>query len=190
MKNSLIKHFIFWFSIPLTLLAMALAVSSCESQKPIIQKKSTVNIDSLFTALTKLTEINREVNDKTSIYLPDVNTGNPDCDSICNAKMREMLITVNRQIESGDNKYQLLYNQYTKTLDVLTKMASTQDTQTEKEESKTKIKEVEVVTEIPVPFVPKFIKYSAWFGWFSAIVLVFLIQNKIRSWLLTKKSTT
>lgn len=190
MKNPLIKELLYFLSVPVTVLVILLTISSCNSQKPIVQKQSTVNIDSLFTALTKLTEINREVNDKTSIYLPDVNTGNPDCDSICNAKMREMLITVNRQIESGNNKYQLLYNDYTKTLDVLTKMAATQDTQTEKEESKTQIKTEKEYKEIPVPFVPKFYKYSAWFGWVSAIVLVFLIQNKIRLWLLTKKSTT
>ncbi|MEE1897078.1 hypothetical protein V1389_01945 [Flavobacterium rakeshii] len=190
MKNPLIKEVPYFLSVPVTLLIMFLTISSCNSQKPIVQKQSTVNIDSLFTALTKLTQINREVNDKTSIYLPDVNTGNPDCDSLCNAKMREMLITVNRQIESGNNKYQLLYNQYTKTLDVLTKMAATQDTQTEKEESKTKIKIEKEYKEIPVPFVPWYYKYSAYAGWVFIVLLLFKIQNKLQSWLLTKKSTT
>lgn len=186
MKKIFNTPLFYWFSFILLLLVLFFIPVSCKilkkQEKPIIQTEKKSTIDSLLREIKNLTQINREINDKTSIYIPDLNTGNSECDSICNTRMREMLVTVNRVIESGNNKYQLLYNEHSKTIDLLAKIAATQDSQTDTKEKQYQGESKEVVKPVIVKVIPKFWKYSAYLGWAAALLLIVTITNKVRSW--------
>ncbi|QEE49637.1 hypothetical protein FUA48_08585 [Flavobacterium alkalisoli] len=186
MKKLITHPLFYWFSFILLMLAISVLPIGCGAfkrpQKVVVQTENKTNIDSLLLEIKKLTKVNREINDKTSIYIPDLNTGNDECDSICNARMREMLVTVNRVIESGNNKYQLLYNEHSKTIDLLAKMAETQDSNTETNREQFKSEESEVVKPVIIKVIPAFWRYSAYLGWAAALLIVFTIFNRVKSW--------
>ncbi|KGO84430.1 hypothetical protein Q763_01420 [Flavobacterium beibuense F44-8] len=173
----------------LIILFLLFSASGCRNQKLLKQNTSTVNIDSLKQVFKKLTEINGEIKDRTSFYLPDVKTGSSDCDSICNSRIREMLNSINREIESGNNRYQLLYNEHNKTLEVLAQIAATKSENIEQHQQEFKQEKKEVVTEVPVYIIPIFYKYSAYFGWVSALFLINYLLTKLKSWLPKKLFT-
>lgn len=194
MKKIFTHPLFYWFSFILLMLTISVLPVGCSAfkkpQKVVVQTENTSTVDSLLLEIKKLTKVNREINDKTSIYIPDLNTGNTECDSICNARMREMLVTVNRVIESGNNKYQLLYNEHSKTIDLLAKMAETQDSNTETNREQFKAEKREVVKPEIIKVIPAFWRYSAYLGWAAALLIVLKIYNRVRSWSIKKFFTS
>ncbi|QEE49601.1 hypothetical protein FUA48_08405 [Flavobacterium alkalisoli] len=178
-----------WPILFLFALFFSVLASGCRTQKVLKEEESTVNIDSLTQVISKLTEVNREIKDKASFYFPDVNTGNSDCDSLCNARVREILKSINREIESGNNRYQLLYNEHKKTLEVLADIAATQNVQSTEQTDHLKKESSEIIKEVPVRVIPAFYKYSACFGWVCAFFLINYLISKIKTWLPKKLFT-
>lgn len=188
MKNIFKSPLFCWLGFIFLLFLLALLPISCKSQKPIVEKQTTVNVDSLKQIITKLTEINREIKDKTIIPIPDVSTGNIECDSICNERIRQLLQSFNREIESGNNSYRLLYDEHKKTLEILAEIAMTKNEVNQTDTSQYKGENSTQLKEVPVYVIPDFWRYSAYLGWAFAVLIIFKVQNKLQTWR-AKKST-
>ncbi|MEE1899593.1 hypothetical protein V1389_14685 [Flavobacterium rakeshii] len=168
-------------------LILLLILWGCNSHKTLLQKEVAIKNDSLILVSDSTTEINREITDKTTILFPEINTGISDCDSVCNLERDKALALLNRQIQSGNNEYSLLYDKYNKLITLQTQIGSTRDTDNNKAKENFHSETDNTIQEVPVYIIPAFYRYGTYFGCASLVIFLFLIQNKFRSWL-SKKS--
>lgn len=163
---------------------------SCHSTKPIsdIEKKDSIASKSKEVHFTNTIDRSLAINDDFRFTFPTITTGATkvkDCDSLCNQRIKDALANVSTSKSSGNNSYKLYYDKYTNQLVLNAKIGETINQQLD---SITILnKELFVakssVKEIPVKYIPTWIKYLAGFGALSiafiAIKTVLFIQSKI-----------
>ncbi len=187
MRKALTYWYVFIISL---LLITSLAVVSC-GKKPttteIKETKSTNNTEAKYVFKSQ-TFKSLEIKDAFSFSFPQIYTGATkveDCDSLCNQKIKEALSKVNTSKTSGDNSYKFYYDALN---DQLVLNVSLGETVTQLNDSiKIKNQLIEKlennVKEVPVKYIPVFVKYLAGFGALCAafilIKVVLYFQSKI-----------
>ncbi|RUT67734.1 hypothetical protein D0817_24845 [Flavobacterium cupreum] len=153
------------------LLSLSLAfVFSCSSKKPdpvhTIERTVEHTKDSV-----KTTEINQAIFDSLVIKLAKVKTAKPECDSITQATLDQVLRQLNSYKKSGSNEASVRYDEALRQIVVLLKQAETktQTTATNKVE-KEKEKEVKPII-IREKYFPVWVKILAVIG---GLIILFL----------------
>lgn len=162
------------------LLATMLLLCSC-GRKPIqsvIEKKST---DTLAVVKTTVTDNSKPINAQLVIPVPIIKSIKPECDSIAQAALDDAIRRMNVIQRSGDNKFQLLYDEHTRLLTMYADLAATKNVLQTTDTTKKHTDSEKARLEIPVPYVPKLYKYSAWFGWVCAALFLNYLINKARN---------
>lgn len=165
---------IVWFAFLFTLLVMV----SCKPTKPISEFKEEVKKDSLneLISINKNIEKSLPIKDTTAYNVPKVKTGvSKNCDSVCDAKIVEIMKQFNRSISSGKNKYKLLFDENQRQLLSITEMGETinqfQDSIHKMATVKQETKIVKEVVERKV--YPKWLVYLAIIGAFSILFWIY-----------------
>ena len=111
----------------LILLVASFALVSCKAKKPL--QTNTVEITDKETLIDDKEQIviNQEIIDKMLFQIEEIRSSNPDCDSLINAYREELAIKLNGFKQSGDNSYELKYNQALKRIELLMKVGKTEN---------------------------------------------------------------
>lgn len=159
------------------LLSLSLAlVFSCSSKQTapvhIIERTLEHKSDSV-----KTTEINKAILDSLIIKVAKVKTAKPECDSITQVTLDQVLRQLNSYKKSGTNEASVRYDEALRQIVVLLKQAETktQTTAINKVE-KQKEKEVEP-TIIREKFIPEWVKILAFIG---GLTILFLSWRIVR----------
>jgi hypothetical protein len=182
------KPLLIWFGFLLSMY-VATMLLGCKA-KPIVSTDKTVQIERINSDSTSVTQTSKAIDDMLAVTIPPVQTSRKDCDSVCQLALDRSLSMLNITKQSGDIKYRLLYNKYTRLLTMQANIGQTENRATAVNKDRYFNTTRTVVTKIPVQFVPAFIKYSAWFGWLCAVCLVVWIIKKIYTIWLPKTSIT
>ncbi|MBF03235.1 MAG: hypothetical protein CMP76_08060 [Flavobacterium sp.] len=159
--------------------ALSVVVSSCKA-KPVkeihtIEKTIEKQKDS-----TSITEISNAIIDSLKVKIAEIRTVKPECDSITNAKIQELLSQIEVSKTSGENEIGFYYDQiknmlvaYAKTGQSTNKEINTNNVNKETEKDNS-------IKEIPVQFIPKWVKILAGFGVLFIIFLVWRFSKIFR----------
>ncbi|AWG25984.1 hypothetical protein [Flavobacterium kingsejongi] len=137
------------------------------------QKEVIVNTDRLTTI-----ERNKAIIDSLKFKIAQSQTGDQKFDSAVNSAVSKILSNLNSSKSSGDNSYQLMYDDVLKELRALIKVGPT-DNQTTINNATVHTKEIIKDTrEIPVKYMPKWVVMLSCFGGCCAIAaLGFLVYR-------------
>lgn len=165
-----------YFSI---LLSLIIFFSSCKASKPISEFKEEIKKDSISEKIetNKITEVSKAIVDCTKTNVPVIKTNiSKDCDSVCNARVDEILRNFNSYKKSGANKYRLLYNENKRQLLSIAEMEEIINQQGDSiyslQNKKVEIKTVKEVVEKKV--YPKWLVYLSILG---VLFIVFLLYR-------------
>ncbi|WP_395074547.1 hypothetical protein [Flavobacterium sp.] len=135
-------------------LVCSLFLIGCSSAKKITAENTILKSEIQKRDSIKTIVINQAIDDKLITPITQSNTGNREFDSLVNTKVDEILSKLNTSKNSGDNSYQLIYDQLKKQLEFYSKIAPTKNENTavksEKEKVIIQIKKIPVVVEKPL----------------------------------------
>ena len=186
MKKQYLQYLISWISL-IAFLFLFAVVTSCGS-RTIIAKEKEHTTDNTRVNRKRLDAVfvSNEVTDTVTIALPPVTTTKPECDSICQDVVDYYMGLISQQKRSGDNQYSILYDKYTRQLEINVKLGETLDHLKHERNDSIVYKENKIYKERPVAYVPKFWRYSAYAGWLYSFFLLLRITLKLRSWVRKK----
>ena len=142
----------YWFTGLLILLVGSIFLVSCKAKQPLQNTTVETNDKETVSDTKETIVINQEILDKMLFNISQINSTNPDCDSLINHYRIELARSFNAQKQSGDNSYELKYNEALKRLEFIAKIGQT--------ENKTILKNTDTKTtytlqkaiEVPVHF--------------------------------------
>jgi hypothetical protein len=170
------KAFIFWLCFFGILVISSYILTSCRSKKPIseIEKHDSISQSSSVIRFANTLDRSLAIKDDFRFTFPTITTGVTklkDCDSLCNQRVKEALASVNTSKSSGNNSYKLYYDKFNNQLVLNTSLGETVSKQKDSiailQKSLLDIKST--IKEIPVRFIPTWIKYLAGFGALSIV---------------------
>jgi uncharacterized lipoprotein YajG len=158
---------------------------SCRSRQPILQnavKDTFVVHDTVVVNHSKT--INQAIVDSVNFFISKIKTQKPECDSITQAAIDNLLQSINQQRQSGNNGYSLKYDELNRKLQLLISIGATHSQSNDSIKTKTVVKTqtqtVEVAVQKPLLPIQKFLIIAGIIGVLIPIVkLLFLIRSKI-----------
>ncbi|WP_281238162.1 hypothetical protein [Flavobacterium praedii] len=162
--------------ILLTLFFTIMLLVGCKATPP----TNTHTIERIIehkTDSTKVTQVNKAILDSLVIKIAKVKTVKPECDSITQATLDQVLSQLNSYKKSGNNEYRIGYDAALKQIVILLKQAETKDesTTTNKvEKEKEKDKEIKPVL---IKYIPWWVKYLAYLGGATLLYLAYRISR-------------
>lgn len=179
---SLFKLFMKVILIIVSAFIFVMSVFGCAS-KPIENTHTIERIIEHRTDSVKTTQVNAAILDSLIIQIAKVKTAKPECDSITQATLDQVLKQLNTSKKSGNNEAKIYYDDFLKELVIILKQAETktENTATIKKDTATS-KDKEIV-KVPVKYIPWWVKCLAYWG---AVCLLYLAW-KIYSILYLKK---
>lgn len=150
--------------------ALSVVVSSCKA-KPVkeihtIEKTIEKQKDS-----TSVTEISNAIIDSLKVKIAEIKTAKPECDSITNANIQELLSQIETSKTSGNNEIGFYYDQIKKMLVAYAKTGQSTNKETNTNNVNKEIEKDIQIKQIPVRYTPNWIKWLAGFG---ALFIIFL----------------
>ncbi|RKR11123.1 hypothetical protein C8C83_2821 [Flavobacterium sp. 90] len=147
----------------------------CCSSKKTIPTRTIERIIEHKTDSVKTTEINRAILDSLIVKVAKVKTAKPECDSITQATLDQVLRQLNSYKKSGSNEASVRYDEALKQIVVLLKQAETKSQITSvNKEDKEKEKEIEPIV-IREKYIPKWVKILAFIGGLAIVFLAWRI---------------
>lgn len=154
----------------LFLFSFMICVTACVSKKPIENTHTIERIVEIKADSVKTTEISKAILDSLIIKVAKVKTSKPECDSITQAALDQVLSQLNTYKKSGDNEAGVRYDEKLKQLVLLLKIAQSKNQNVATNKSaKEKEKEVLPPVIIEKKFIPRWVKILAWIGGLSLV---------------------
>jgi PBP1b-binding outer membrane lipoprotein LpoB len=153
---------------------LTLLMNGCAS-KPLekthtIERVVTYKADSL-----KVTVVNQAVLDSLFIQVSKVKTLKPECDSITQMTLDQLLVQLNSKKKSGDNAMGIYYDTIKKMIVGWQKMAKTLNENSTSNKTTNAIAIEKESVEIPVKFIPFWVKILAVLGGISVVLVVWRV---------------
>lgn len=163
------------------IIIFCIALTGCSSSKKLKEENFLLKNEIQKRDSIKSTFINKAIEDKLITPIAQSQTGNPDFDSLVNAKVDEILSKLNTAKNSGDNGYKLIYDKLKKQLEFYVQIAQTksENTTVKNEKAKTIIQ----VKKIPVVFkkpLSKLEKFLMGLGILAIVCILFKVFEFIR----------
>lgn len=171
-----LKTFIQSLVIVLVIFILSLFLKSCAS-KPIEKIHTVDHIVEYKTDSVQVTAINNAILDSIIIQVSKVKTTKPECDSITQVTLDQLLSQLNSRKKSGDNEVGIYYDDIKKMIVAWQKVAQTQN---EKLVINKTAKETSVekqIVEVPIKYIPLWIKCFAFLGFASIAFFVWRIAK-------------
>jgi hypothetical protein len=173
------KLFIKVFVTLISGLAIAMLLFGCAS-KPIENTHTIERIIEHKTDSVRSTEVNKAILDSLIIQVGKVATAKPECDSITQATLDQVLKQLNTSKKSGYNEAKIYYDELLKKIIVILKQGETKTENTVTKKTDTdKATEIEIV-KVPVKYIPWWVKYLAYLG---AATLLYVAYRISRIWI-------
>ncbi|WP_268846571.1 hypothetical protein [Flavobacterium aestivum] len=154
----------------LALFVFGVVCNSCAT-KPIGNTHTIERVIEHHTDSVKNTQVNQAILDSLIIQIAKVKTTKPECDSITQATVDQLLKQLNSRKKSGDNEAGIHYNELKKELVIWQKIAQTQSENVATNKEKTVVKVDKQFVKVPVKYIPLWIKILAFIG-FGFLVYV------------------
>ena len=170
------KTFFQTLCILFVLFALSLLFKSCAT-KPIESTHTIERIIEHHTDSVKTTTINKAIIDSLIIQIAKVKTAKPECDSVTQATIDQLLKQLNSRKKSGDNEVGIYYDDLKKAIITWNKIGETQskNTATNKQDSVANA-EKEIV-KVPVKYIPLWVSILAWIGFGFLVYAVWRIAR-------------
>lgn len=155
---------------------LTLLMNGCAS-KPLekthtIERVVTYKADSL-----KVTVVNQAVLDSLFIQVSKVKTLKPECDSITQITLDQLLVQLNSKKKSGENAMGIYYDTIKKMIVGWQKMAETQNEKLVSNKTANTIAIEKESIEVPVKYIPFWVKILAVLGGISLGVVVWRVAK-------------
>jgi hypothetical protein len=168
------KTFFQTLCILIVLFALSLLFKSC-APKPIQSTHTIERIIEHHTDSVKTTAINKAIIDSLMIQIAKVKTAKPECDSITQATVDQLLSQLNNRKKSGDNEAGIYYDKLKKMLVIWQKMAQTQNETLAINKENKDTKAEQLIIKVPVKYIPLWVKILAWIGFGFLLYVVWRI---------------
>lgn len=170
------KTFLQSFSFLIALFALSLLFKSCAT-KPIESTHTIERIIEHHTDSVKTTAINKAIIDSLIIQIAKVKTAKPECDSITQATIDQLLKQLNSRKKSGDNEVGIYYDDLKKAIITWNKIGETQSENTTTNKQDSVSNEEKEIVKIPVKYIPLWVKILAWIGFGFLVYAVWRIAR-------------
>lgn len=151
--------------------------SGCASRKPIESTHTTERIIEIKTDSSKVTEVNKAIIDSLIIVIAKVKTAKPECDSITQTTLDNVLAQLNTRKKSGDNEAGIYYDKLKKMIVIYSKLAETKTENTAVNKKLTDVKAEKQIISIPVKYIPLWVKILAWIGGLTVVFVIWRIAR-------------
>lgn len=161
----------------------AVLLTGCRTSQPVATSQTeTIKNESTKHTIVKEITKNQPIIDSLKVLISQVKTGKPECDSITNAKIEELLSRLNNQKTSGNNSFGAYYDKLKSELVIYANIAATQDEKLTELETKL-LSEIQKSKEVkPVKYVPKEVKILAFFGLLAILFILYKILKPVILW--------
>jgi hypothetical protein len=178
------KAIAYFFALLMILLISSMFLISCKSKQlpPDTHTEISKQKDSI--SHIQITDNSKAIIDSLSIVIGKIKTDKPECDSVTQAAIENLLQSLNTSKQSGDNSYKIKYNDLLKRLDLVIKIGATKNEVTKDYKSKDIFYNRFITKTITVKApLPKWQLYLMIIGigtiLYFVIKLVLLIRTKI-----------
>ncbi|MFV8347262.1 hypothetical protein [Flavobacterium sp. ZB4P13] len=155
---------------------VTLALQGCAS-KPIESTHTIERIIEHRTDSVKVTQVNKAILDSLIIQVAKVKSAKPECDSITQATLDQVLKQLNTSKKSGYNEAKVYYDDLLKQIIVRLKLAETRTENTATNKADTDTSKDKEFVKVPVKYIPFWVKILAWIGFFSVLFLAYRISR-------------
>jgi hypothetical protein len=173
------KIFLKVFVTFITCFAIAILLFGCAS-KPIESTHTIERIIEHKTDSVKTTQVNAAILDSLVIKIAKVKTSKPECDSITQATLDQVLKQLNSYKKSGSNEAKIYYDDLLKQIVVLLKQAETKTENTATKKTDKDIGKEKEIVKVPVKYIPWWVKWLAYLG---AVTLLYIAYRISRIWI-------
>jgi uncharacterized FlaG/YvyC family protein len=170
------KLFLKVFVAFITCLAIAMLLYGCAS-KPIENTHTIERIIEHKTDSVKTTLVNAAILDSLVIKIAKVKTSKPECDSITQATLDQVLKQLNSYKKSGSNEAKIYYDDLLKQIVVLLKQAETKTENTATKKTDTDIGKEKGIVKVPVKYIPWWVKWLAYLGAATLLYVAYRISR-------------
>ena len=146
------KSLIYWFGFLLTLLFLSMALNSCKAKKPLKEIEKEVKETKKENFESDKTVINQEILDKIILQIPQIFSSKAECDSLINYYRLELAKSIESSKSSGDNSYLIKFNEQLNQLEILMKIAKTENKEIIIHTTDTTTYTLQKTKEVPVHF--------------------------------------
>lgn len=161
-----------------TILSLTITmIFGCASKKPIESTHTIERIIETKTDSSKVIEVNKAIIDSLIIAIAKVKTAKPECDSITQATLDNVLAQLNSRKKSGDNEAGIYYDKLKKILVVYMKSAETKNETTATNKQNTNSQTEKKVVLVPVKYIPLWVKILAWIGGLTIVFVIWIIAR-------------
>lgn len=173
----------YFFTFLMVLLLFSFLLISCKAAQLTPDVNTDTNIEKDTSSHVKITDNSKAIIDSLNVQIGLIKTAKPECDSITQAAISYIFRNLNTSKQSGDNGYQIKYNELLKRLELIIKVGSTKTEVTTDFKAKSKIRDRFITKTITLKQrLPQWQLYLMLIGSgtivFLAIKLVFLIKGK------------
>lgn len=175
------KALTLWLSFLLVLLITSFFLVSCKSTKTINDFKKELKKETSVenNKTTEKTEISEAITENIQKPVAPVNTGNKECDSLCDAQVDALLQQLDFYKQSGTSTFKMYYDRENRLLNI---NASLEERISRLKDSvQTKYfnvtKTVTKTKEVPVKYIPSWIKILASIGALSILFWVWKLKG-------------
>ncbi len=145
----------YFFSFLVILIFASIFLVSCKVKEPFREtnKETIINHDSIFQS--RLITRNKAIIDSLKIIIGKIHTTKPECDSVCQISIDNLLSQLNSKKKSGSNSVETKYNPKDNSLNINTKIGETKNDSREFYYYITKTKTVyshrDIAVDRPIP---------------------------------------
>ena len=175
-KNNGYRFYIITNILFILLLLCIFCMCGCAA-KPIETTSKIEHHNEVKKDSTKVIETNKAINDTLKIKIAKVKTSKPECDSITQAKINELLRQLNTSKKSGDNEAGIYYDELKQQLVMWQLMAQTKNEKTTTNKSSEVTTKLELAKPVIVKFIPKWVQVLAWIGSFTVAYGVYRVSR-------------
>ncbi|WP_130736742.1 hypothetical protein [Flavobacterium sp. J27] len=155
-------------------------IVSCKSKQPVKEIHTVEKTIEKQKDSTSVTKISNAIIDSLKVKIAEIKTAKPECDSITNAKIQELLSQIEVSKTSGDNEIGFYYDQIKKMLVAYAKTGQSTNKETNTNNVTKETEKDNLIKEIPVQFTPKWVKILAGLGVLFIIFLVWRFSKIFR----------
>lgn len=181
MKRKAIAYF---FALLTILLGSSIFLVSCKAKQLPPDTHTEISKQKDSSSHIKTIDNSKAIIDSLSIVIGKIKTAKPECDSVTQVAIDNLLRTLNTSKQSGDNGYKIKYDELLKRLDLVIKIGPTKNEVTKDFKSKDVFYDRFITKTITVKErLPKWQLYLMIIGigtiLYFVIKLVLLIRSKI-----------
>ena len=140
------KALLFWFTGLLILLLF-----SCKTAQPLQSTTDKESTDKEKISLNHSVNTNQAIIDSLKLYIGNhYKTGKPECDSVTQLAIENLLRSLNVSKQSGENSYELRFNEIRKQLELVMKIGQTRSESKDSIATRTITNNITKTVQVPV----------------------------------------